>query len=155
MKRTIGLTLLLMAACSAYAEKKLEVINLAPGPVSAEDAERGQRQKAAQEAAAKIPPTEAMDFMVRLNNTVEQGHALAKSGAMNGTQSRNQAIALNKLKEEGARFGTLFTPFAQCNSAGIDAAASWQGLIANDSKRFTESHMSYLKAAAECIKAAS
>ncbi|WP_024674065.1 hypothetical protein [Pseudomonas syringae] len=147
--------LLVLAAGSAQAEKKLEVIDLAPDNVSAEDKAAGQRHTNAQDAAAKIPPAEAMDFIIRLNSAVADGHTLAKSGTMNGTQSRNQAIALNKLQDEGAKFGTLFTPFAKCNNAAIDAATSWQGLIGNNQKLFVESRQSYLQASLECIKAAS
>lgn len=155
MKRTIGIILLVLAAGSVQAEKKVEVIDLAPENVSAEDKAAGQRYQAAQDAAAKITPAEAMDFIARLNSTVDDGHALAKSGTMNGTQSRNQAIALNKLQDEGAKFGTLLTPFAKCNNAAIDAATSWQGLIGNNEKLFVEYHQSYLQASLECIKAAS
>ncbi|MEE4091980.1 hypothetical protein V2I59_00375 [Pseudomonas viridiflava] len=147
--------LLVLAVGSVQAEKKLEVIDLAPEHVSAEDKARGQRYLEAQDAAAKIPKADAMDFIVRLNSAVEDGHALAKSGTMNGTQSRNQAIALNKLQDEGAKFGTVFTPFAKCNTASIEAATSWQGLIGSNEKLFVQSHQSYLQAAMECIKAAS
>ncbi|KPB84455.1 Uncharacterized protein AC504_1995 [Pseudomonas syringae pv. maculicola] len=147
--------LLVLAAGTVQAEKKLEVIDLAPENVSAEDKAAGQRYQAGQGAAAKITPAEAMDFIVRLNSTVEEGHALAKSGTMNGTQSRNQAIALNKLQDEGAKFGTLFAPLAKCNNAAIDAATSWQGLIGKNEKLFVDSHQAYLQASLECIRAAS
>lgn len=155
MKRIICMALLMLATASVQAEKKLQVIDLAPDHVSDEAVKRSQDNKATQDAAAKIPPAEAVAFISRLNETVEHGHTLARSGIMNAVQGRNQAIALNKLQDEGARFGTLFARFAQCNNAATDAATSWQQLLVNDAKKFADYHVAYAKAAAECIKAAS
>ena len=74
---------------------------------------------------------------------------------MTGVQIRNQAIALNKLQDEGDRFGPIFSPFHTCNSAGISAARSWQGVVSGDTNQFVENHKAYLQAAMECIQAAS
>lgn len=155
MKRMFGAAVCLGLALVANAEQKLQVINLAPDqPVSAEAAERGRKQVAAQEAAAKITPDEAMSFMARLNDTVDQGHALAKAGGMDGKAIRNQAIALNKLGDEGARYRVLFAPFKSCGEASSDAAMSWQGLIGSNQEQFVEYHKKYLAAAMECIQTA-
>ncbi|QIH07175.1 MULTISPECIES: hypothetical protein [unclassified Pseudomonas] len=156
MKRIFGLTLCLLAASMAHAEQKLRVIDLNDGqPVSAEAAERGRQAMAAQEAAKKIKPEEALEFLKRLAERVEYGHDLARSGTMNGKQSRDQAIALNKLQDESDRFGTMFAPFAKCHSAAIDAAMSWQGMIFKKTQEFIDYHKSYLANAAQCAKAAS
>ena len=155
MKRIFGLSLCLLAASMAQAEQKLRVIDLGGDePVSAEAAERGRQAIAAQEAAKKIKPEEARDFLKRLNKTVDKGQTLARSGTMNGKQARDQAIALNKLMDEADRFGTLFAPFAKCRSAAIDAASSWQGMISQDAREYSNNHMSYLSAAKECAQAA-
>lgn len=156
MKRIVGLTLCLLAVSMAHAEQKLRVIDLSDdAPVSAEAAERGRQAIAAQEAAKKIKPEEAREFLQRLIETVDYGHDLIQSGTMNGKQSRDQAIALNKLQDESDRFGSLFAPFAKCRSAASDAAMSWQGLIFKKAEEFIDYHKSYLANAALCAKAAS
>ncbi|QNH77111.1 hypothetical protein GGD92_02155 [Pseudomonas protegens] len=155
MKRIFGLTLCLLAASMAQAEQKLRVIDLGDDvPVSAEAAERGRQAIAAQEAAKKIKPEEARDFLKRLNKAVEHGQNLAKSGTMDSKQAREQAIALNKLQDESDRFGSLFAPFAKCRSAAIDAASSWQGMIFKDARQYSEDNTSYQANAKECAKAA-
>ncbi|ATR83790.1 hypothetical protein CS390_15190 [Pseudomonas sp. HLS-6] len=155
MKRTFGAVFCLGLALAANAEEKLRVIDLSPGgPVSAEAAERGRKQIEAQKAAARITPDEAMQFMQRLSETVDKGHAQAKTGAMDGKAIRNQAIALNKLQDEGARFRVLFAPFVSCGDASSDAALSWQGLIGGNKEQFVEYHQKYIVAAMECIQAA-
>lgn len=155
MKRMFGVAFCLGLALVANAEEKLQVIDLgADAPVSAEAAERGRKYIEAQKAAARITPDEAMQFMQRLSATVDQGHAQAKAGAMDGTAIRNQAIALNKIKDEGARFRVIFAPFKSCGDASSDAALSWQGLIGSNSAQFVEYHQKYVAAATECIQAA-
>ena len=155
MKRIFGAAFCMTLALVANAEQKLQVINLAPDkPVSEEAKERGRKQIAAQEAAAKITPDEAMAFMARLDATVNQGHALAKTGGADGKAIRNQAIALNKLDDEGARFRVLFAPFRSCGNASTDAAMSWQGLVGSDQAQFVEYHEKYIAAAMECIQTA-
>ncbi|MCO8167848.1 hypothetical protein NJC40_08660 [Pseudomonas sp. 21LCFQ02] len=155
MKRTFAALFCLGLALNAHAEKKLEVIDLAPdAPESAEAAERGRKYVEAQEAAAKITPDQAMQFMQRLSKTVDQGHAQAKSGAMDGKAIRNQAIALNKLQDEGSRYRVMFARFKSCGDASTDAAFSWQGLVGNNSAQFVEYHQKYIAAATECIQAA-
>lgn len=92
--------------------------------------------------------------MARLDATVNQGHALAKTGGADGKAIRNQAIALNKLDDEGARFRVLFAPFRSCGNASTDAAMSWQGLVGSDQAQFVEYHEKYIAAAMECIQTA-
>ncbi|SCZ75911.1 MULTISPECIES: hypothetical protein [unclassified Pseudomonas] len=155
MKRIFGLTLCLLATSMAQAEQKLRVIDLGDdAPVSAEAAERGRQAIAAQEAAKKIKPEEARDFLKRLNKTVEHGQTLALSGAMDGKQAREQAIALKKLMDESDRFGSLFAPFAKCRSAAIDANTSWQGMISQNVRQYSEGNTSYQANAKECAQAA-
>lgn len=155
MKRTIGAVFCLWLTLTANAEEKLRVIDLAPGgPVSAEAAERGRKYVEAQEAAAKITPDEAMEFMRRLNQAVDNGHAQAKTGAMDGKAIRNQAIVLNKLQDEGSRFRVLFAPFKSCGDASSDAAFSWQGLVGGNQEQLVEYHQKYIAAAMECIQTA-
>ncbi|AZC23241.1 hypothetical protein [Pseudomonas sessilinigenes] len=155
MKRIVGLTLCLLAASMAHAEQKLRVIDLSDdAPVSAEAAERGRQAMAAQEAAKKIKPEVARDFLKRLNKAVEHGQNLALSGSMDGKQAREQAIALRKLQDESDQFGSLFAPFAKCRAAAIDAAMSWQGMIAQDVRQYSENNTSYQANAKECAQAA-
>ena len=155
MKRIFGLTLCLLAASMAQAEQKLRVIDLGDdAPVSAEAAERGRQAIAAQEAAKRIEPEEARDFLKRLNETVDRGQTLALSGSMDDKQARDQAIALKKLMDESERFGSLFAPFAKCRSAAIDATTSWQGMILHNARQYSVNHTSYQAAAKECAKAA-
>ncbi|MCY7264382.1 hypothetical protein [Pseudomonas protegens] len=155
MKKIFGLTLCLLSASMAQAEQKLRVIDLSDdAPVSAEAAERGRQAIAAQEAAKKIKPKEARDFLKRLNKTVEKGQTMAASGIMDDEQARDQAIALKKLRDEADRFGTLFAPFAKCRLAALNAESSWQGMISQDAREYSNDHMSYLSAAKECAKAA-
>ncbi len=155
MKRMFGAVFCLGLALAANAEEKLEVIDLAPdGPVSAEAAERGRKYVQAQEEAEKISPDEAMQFMQRLSETVDQGHAQAKTGNMDGKAIRNQAIALNNLQEEGGRYRVMFARFRSCGVASTDAAFSWQGLIGSNTAQFVEYHQKYIAAATECIQAA-
>lgn len=156
MKRIVGLTLCLLAASMAHAEQKLRIIELGDDtPVSAEAAERGRQAIAAQEAAKKIKPEEALEFLQRLVTTVKHGHDLARSGTMNSKQSRDQAIALNKLQSESHRFTGVFAPFVDCYSAASDASNSWQGMIFGKTQEFIDYHKSYLANAAKCAKAAS
>ncbi|MCO7537507.1 hypothetical protein NJH24_22350 [Pseudomonas asiatica] len=155
MKRKFGVFFCLWLALTANAEEKLRVIDLGSDePVSAEAAERGRKYTEAQEAAAKITPDEAMQFMQRLSETVDKGHAQAKTGAMDGKAIRNQAIALNNLQEEGARYRVMFARFKSCGDASSDAAFSWQGLIGSNTAQFVEYHQKYIAAATECIQAA-
>jgi len=155
MKRMFGTVFCLGLALVANADEKLQVIDLAPdAPVSAEAAERGRKYMEAQEAAVRITPDEAMQFMQRLSQTVDQGHAQAKTGAMDGKTIRNQSIALNKLEEEGSRFRVVFAPFKSCGDASSDAAMSWRGLISGNQAQLTEYHQKYIAAANECIHAA-
>jgi hypothetical protein len=153
MKRMIGIALMLGALC-AHAEKELRVIDLGEGPVTAENAEKYRVYLEEQEAAANIPPAEAMEFIYRLDKTVAQGIQLTKSGVASGVAQRNQAIALNKLMDEGKRFGTLFAPFAQCYGASIDAVTSWQAWISRQVDMFTEYHNKYVASAEACLEAA-
>lgn len=155
MKRMLAFALLALSVLSAQAEQKLKVIDLTPdSPPTAEQLERAKQYQAEQEAAAKIPPKEAKEFMMRLVSTVDQGLELAQSGKINAVQLRNQAIALNKLQDEGARFGGLFAPFNECNKASIGAAMSWQSLIARDVEKFTQYHSNYQDSVIACLKAA-
>lgn len=155
MKRIFAVALLTLCALPVLADQKLKVIDLSDGePLTAEQIERNKERQAAQDAAASIPPQEAKDFMLRLVSTVDKGLELAQSGSASGVQVRNQAIALNKLQNEGARFSTLFTPFHDCNTASIDAATAWQQLISNDTQRFNQTHQSYQAAVVACLKAA-
>ncbi len=155
MKRMFGVLFCLGLALTANAEEKLRVIDLAPdAPASAEAAERGRRYTEAQEAAAKITPDEAMQFMQRLSETVDQGHAQAKSGAMDGRAIRNQAIALNNLENEGERYRVMFARFKSCGDASSNAAFSWQGLIGSNTAQLVEYHQKYIAAASECVQAA-
>lgn len=155
MKRMLGLTLLVWSVSSARAEPKLRIIDLAPdSPPTAEQTANGKRYIADQEAASKIKPAEAKDFIARLITTVDEGLGLASSGRITGVQMRNQAIALNKLQDEGTQFGTLFAPFHECNSAASDAARSWQLLIGRDVEKFSEYHAKYEESAVACVKAA-
>ena len=92
--------------------------------------------------------------MQRLSDTVEQGHAQAKTGAMDAKAIRTQAVALNNLQDEGARYRVVFARFKSCGDASSDAAFSWQGLIGSNTAQFVEYHQKYIAAANECIKAA-
>lgn len=92
--------------------------------------------------------------MQRLNETVERGHAQAKTGAMDGKAIRSQAIALSKLDNEGSRYRVVFARFQSCGNAASDAAMSWQGLVGSKTDQFVEYHQKYIAAANECIKAA-
>ncbi|EKT4569584.1 hypothetical protein QEM43_005345 [Pseudomonas putida] len=155
MKRMFGVFFCLGLALTANAEQKLRVIDLGSDePVSPEAAEQWRKHTEAQEAAAKITPDEAMQFMQRLSETVDHGHAQAKTGAMDGKAIRNQAIALSKLQEEGSRYRVLFARFNSCGVASSDADLSWQGLIHNNTAQFVEYHQKYVVAATECIQAA-
>ncbi|MNJ76004.1 hypothetical protein D3C77_732020 [compost metagenome] len=73
---------------------------------------------------------------------------------MDGKAIRNQAIALNKLQDEGSRYRVLFAPFKSCGDASSDAAQSWQSLIASNQQQFVEYHQKYLVAAMECVQTA-
>jgi hypothetical protein len=155
VKRIFGLALCLTAVSTAQAEPKLRLIELSDDrPLSAEDADHSKHFMAVQEAAQKIKPEEARDFLKRLNETVEQGQTMAASSTMDSKQARNHAIALGKLKNEGEHFGVMLAPFAKCNSAAINAASSWQGLIFNNEQQYSNGHTSYQAAAKECAKAA-
>jgi len=155
MKRTFGAIFCLGLALIANAEEKLRVIDLAPdAPVSAEAAERGRKYLEAQEAAAKITPDEAMQFMQRLRETMDSGHEQIRAGAMDGKAIRNHSIALNKLEEEGVRFGGPFAPFQSCGTASTDAALSWRGLVTSNQAQFVEYFQKYIAASNECIQAA-
>ena len=155
MKRMFGTAFCLVLAVAANAEDKLRVIDLSPdAPASAEAVERGRKQIEAQNAAARLTPDEAMQFMQRLSETVDSGHAQAKTGTMDGKAIRNQAIALNKLQDEGSRFRVMFAPFKSCGDASSDAALSWQGLIGSNQEQFVEYHQKYIAAAMECIQTA-
>lgn len=147
--------IVLLSAFSAHAEKKLEVIDLSPENPTAEQLERGREYERSQAAAAAVPPKEAKEFLIRLVGTVAQGLEIAQSGTMTGVQARNQAIALNKLQDEGRRFGVLFAPLHECNSASIDAALAWQQLIRGDVDKFKEAHSNYQEEAVACAKASS
>ncbi|WP_445677586.1 hypothetical protein [Pseudomonas putida] len=155
MKRMFGVVFCLGLALVANAGEQLEVIELGTNaPVSAEAAERGRKYLEAQEAAAKITPDEAMDFMQRLSTTINDGHELTMAGGMDAKAQRNHAIALNKLQTEGGRFGGPFAPFKSCGDAASDAALSWQGMIHSNQDQFAEYYRKYIAAANECIQAA-
>lgn len=155
MKRMFGAVFCLGLTLAANADEKLRVIDLAPdAPVSAEAAERGRKYMEAQEAAAKITPDEAMQFMQRLSETMDAGHEQIRAGAMDGKAIRMHSIALNKLQEEGARFRVPFAPFKSCGDASSDAALSWQGLVGNSQNQFVEYYQKYIAASKECIQAA-
>lgn len=154
MKRMFGAVFCLGLALAANAEEKLRVIDLSPdAPVSAEAVERGRKQIEAQEAAAKITPDEALQFIQRLKETMDNAQEQIKAGAMDGKAQREHAIALNKLHEEGGRFGGLFAPFKSCGDASSDAALSWQGLIGSNEDQYVEYFQKYVAASAECIQA--
>ncbi|NNA22460.1 hypothetical protein HBN70_17100 [Pseudomonas lundensis] len=154
MKRTFIASICLLAALAVQAEQKLKVINLAPDAPTQEQMARAERYKAEVEVASKITASDTMDFLNRLHTTVSNGHELALSGNMNAVQIRNQAIALNKLQDEGDRFGPILTPLHECKAAAIDAATSWQSLIAGNAEQVDEYHQKYLAAAKQCSFAA-
>lgn len=155
MKRIFGTVFCFALAVTANAEDKLRVIDLAPdAPVSAEAAERGRKYVEAQEAAAKITPDEALQFMQRLKETMDDGQEQIRAGTMDGKALREKAIALNKLHDEGGRFGGPFAPFKSCGDASNDAAFSWRGLIGNNEDQYVEYYQKYIAAATECIQAA-
>ena len=71
MKRILCTSFCLLISMGIHAEQKLRIIDLgSDGPVSAEAEERSKQYRAAEDAAAKIPASEAMNFMQRLNRTV-------------------------------------------------------------------------------------
>ncbi|POA51186.1 MULTISPECIES: hypothetical protein [unclassified Pseudomonas] len=155
MKRIVGITLCLVAAYFVQAEHKLRVMNLGDDPPpSAGSIERGKQYVAAQDEVAKIKPEEAREFLKRLNETVEHGQTLALTGAMNNQQASEQALALKRLQDESDRYGALFTPYAKCRTAAIDAASSWQGMILKDARRYSENYAAYQVAARQCANAA-
>lgn len=155
MKRMFGTVFCLVLAVTANAEEKLRVIDLAPdAPISAEAAERGRQYVEAQEAAAKITPDEALEFVHRLRKAMNATQEQIEAGAMDEKAQREHAIALNKLHEEGGRFGGPFAPFKSCGNASSDAAMSWQGLIRHNEDQYVEYFQKYLAAADECIQAA-
>lgn len=155
MKRTVGLTLCLLAAPMVHAEQKLRILDLGDDwPVITEATEREKQAGAAQEATKKTQSEQARDFLKRLNEAVERGQKLALSGTMDSKQARDQANALRKLMDESGRFGTLYAPLAKCQSAAVDANTSWQGMISKDVDQYSKKHASYQAAARECAKAA-
>jgi len=155
MKRTLEVVFCLGLALVANAEQKLEVIDLgSEAPVSAEAEDRGRKYMEAQEAAAKITPDEALEFISRLRAAMDTGHELTISGRMDAKAQRNHAIALNKLSAEGDRFGGPFAQFKSCGDAASDAAFSWQGMIARNQDQFEEYFTKYVAASTECVQAA-
>ncbi|GLO23538.1 hypothetical protein [Pseudomonas putida] len=155
MKRMLGVIFCLGLALVANAEPKLKVIDLgSEAPVSAEAAERGRKYIEAQEAAARITPDEALEFISRLKAVMEEGHELTISGGMDAKAQRNHAIALNKLSDEGDRFGGPLAQFKSCGDAASDAAFSWQGMIGRNQDQFGEYFTKYVAASNECVQAA-
>lgn len=149
MKRICLAGLLACAALPAIGQEKLRIIDLGePDPT------------ADQITSEPIPPAtaptarQALAFIERLSSTLEKGMEQLRSPQADPTLKRRQAQALGALEDEAQRFGVLFTPFHKCNEAAIDAASAWQGLIANDAKRFDNAFDSYTKAETECREAA-
>jgi hypothetical protein len=149
MKRICLVGLLAWAALPAIGQEKLRIIDLGePDPTTSQ---------APSEPSPTAPtPTagQALAFIERLSATVEKGMEQLSNPQADPNQRRRQAQALAALEDEAQRFGVLFTPFHKCNEAAIDAASAWQGLIANDAKRFDSAFDSYAKAETECREAA-
>ncbi|WP_339385062.1 hypothetical protein [Pseudomonas sp. MF6747] len=149
MKRICLAGLLACAALPAIGEEKLRIIDLGePDPTT--------NQITSEPKPPATAPTarQALAFIERLRSTVEKGMEQLRSPQADPTLKRRQAQALAALEDEAQRFGVLFTPFHKCNEAAIDAASAWQGLIANDAKRFDNAFDSYAKAETECREAA-
>ncbi len=147
MKRTFIVALLACAALTSQAEEKLQIIELG--------APDGGRRTALPPTTSTATADEAKDFIKRLDATVERGSAQIRREQVNAIERRKQAQDLAALKNEGEKFGVLFTPFHKCNEAAINAASSWQGLIFNDIRQFENGLNGYEDGRKECLQAIS
>lgn len=146
MKRILAVVFSVSIAGSAIAADKLRIIDLS-NDAPASNAKPNELFK------SQAKPAEAADFLKRLTAKTEAGIERSQTGKMTAIEARNQAIALNTLKDESDRFGAVFTPFHKCREAAIDAATSWQGFIGGNETQFVDSYKSYLAGADECGKA--
>ncbi|HEF4759616.1 TPA: hypothetical protein SAN82_002038 [Pseudomonas putida] len=154
MKQTLLATLLCITAFSATAQEAPKVIDPSNRHTTKEDLKVGQTLIEAQNAAARIPASEAQDFIKRLDATVKRGLTQLDNKQADPIQIRELAIDLAALEAEGKKFGVLFTPFHKCNEAAASAASSWQGLMFNDALQFENGFMEYEAAGAACERAA-
>lgn len=151
MKRAVVAGLCVFLALGVQA-KELEVLDLG-GSATPEQLKKGQAYIASQKAAEEVPAEEAKDFIVRLDDSVQRAMKQAVAGEMDGVKVRNQAIQLAKFQSEAERFGVLFTRFAKCRSAAIDAAMSWQGVVGRDQKQLEDHYRLYLEESIACREA--
>ncbi|NUU36120.1 hypothetical protein [Pseudomonas sp. C2B4] len=154
MKQTLLATLLCITAFSAGAQETLKDVDLSNRHTTMEDLKAGQALIDAQNAASRIPASEAREFIKRLDATVKRGLTQLDNKQADPVQIRELAIDLSSLEAEGKKFGVLFTPFHKCNEAAVSAASSWQGLMFNDALQFENGFIEYEAAGAACERAA-
>jgi len=148
MKRAVVAGLCVFLALGVHA-KELEVLDIG-GSATPEEQKKGQAYMASQKAAEEVPAAEAKAFISRLDDSVRRAMKQAAAGEMDGVKIRNQAIQLAKFQSEAERFGVLFTRFAQCRSAAIDAAMSWQGVVSRDQKQLEDHYSLYQAESIAC-----
>lgn len=151
MNRAVVAGLCVFLALGVQA-KELEVLDVG-GSATPEQLKKGQAYMASQKAAGEVSAAEAKAFIVRLDDSVDRAMEQAVAGEMDGVKLRNQAIQLAKFQSEAERFGVLFTPFAKCRSAAIDAAMSWQGLIGRNKKQLEDHYGLYQEESIACHEA--